>query len=510
MKRYDVGSLWYSLRGRARQFPVLVRRIVHGLLTSINSQVRRPLVWLAAIGVLLRLILAVSTNSIDQIDVLSGFFAYHFKGQPYFSYVYSLPPVQLVVTWPSLSLLSLFKGPYTWFTYSPWASIISNTQGMVSPLVPSPELELALKAPLIIADALTASLVYRILRSARFSRTTAEAFFVFYWLNPLVIFESSIHGATDSLIPLVVLAFAFGIQTNRPIMSGFSASMGFLTLFFPAYLAIMGLSYLLCQALFRGKRTLRSAIRPLSEFIAGLAIPLALFALLLPNVLFLNQSLLNSYAQTPCVCGDTFWQLVNPSDGWLGAQLGGLFFPWNRGIALSLRVFDTLFAITPGVLLFMVNSRRPGPAAWSSAVYGSTALVTILVMQTLTGLAPENFVWVMGCLLVLVAFRPSFKLHYQLLTAVGVVGELVIQGPFAFGYTLATYGTQVSPQLLTNLSLDYWSGSWGIASPAFLWNAEGLMGGIVLIFLTISLVLLIHDLNSEAGYPLHPLDSTSE
>ena len=435
-------------------------------------------ILLVTLGLVIRLLLAPWTTSVDITNLLGGLVAFRYTGHPYLGYVYSYPPVPVMIDGPLFLGLSYFVPPYSWFTFSTSAQQLFTLTGGVSPLVPTPLFSLVVKAPLIFADFLTAFAIYKIAGAMGLSRRVAQTGFLLYWLSPLTIFESAVHAPVDSMVPALVLLFAYGIQSQRPFYAGLGAALGVFTIFFPSLLVVLGFSFYGTRFLLLSQER-HASLRQLAGFATGLAVPVIIFLPVLTSFLYLNQTLLGGAGFTQCVCGDTFWGLANNSWGWLRASLAPPIYDNLQAIGLGLRVFDVALAILLGVWLASMTdraTRRPPPFATYAIVLG---FLSVLLLST-TGVNPQYFLWPFS---VLIVAGFGFTYLHKFVLPIGilaVIGEVAIQGPFVFLIPLSVYTGVIPGSTIVRLTTDYWLDAWGPFAPWYMWNVVAVFGGILL------------------------------
>lgn len=85
-----------------------------------------------------------------------------------------------------------------------------------------------IKLPAILADILTALLLYAIVRKSRSDKAGLIAAAV-YAVHPAVLYDSAVWGQTDSLYTLLIVASIWGGMTKRYFLSGLFAALSLLT-----------------------------------------------------------------------------------------------------------------------------------------------------------------------------------------------------------------------------------------------------------------------------------------
>lgn len=144
------------------------------------------------------------------------------------------------------------------------AGFVSVT--LVSFHIPPPFFNLLFKTPMILSDTAIAVVLYRLCLAVTKSPKHGEKAMMLWYLNPLVIWISSIHGAFDSLAVLfAVLGFYFMVVSNFAA-SGFLLATGALTKLYPAFLIPLSFT-----ESFKARRVSRFLIGVLLSFAVCLA-----------------------------------------------------------------------------------------------------------------------------------------------------------------------------------------------------------------------------------------------
>ena len=189
--------------------------------------------------------------------------------------------------------------------------------------VVSPAYAVMMKLPIIIADTVTAYLLYDLVKDITDDDRKAVLASALWYLCPFVILISSVHGMFDSISAMLILSTICFIRKRSYFLGGVSFSLAVLTKFFPIFLMFFLIAYV-----FRREGIDRNGVRHLLVAIAGALI--ALFVV-----------------QMPTMVKGQFWE--------------SLYFLTNR-VGLST---DFMYSVTTPKLL---------------AIYGIVSLVLITVM----------------------------------------------------------------------------------------------------------------------------------
>jgi hypothetical protein len=145
-------------------------------------------------------------------------------------------------------------------------------------MVVSPEFSILVKSFLVIFDLVCAYLIYVIVKKFGHDERKAAIAFAMWFLCPLVIYSSAVQATFDN-ISITFMLLAFIMMTDRRyILAGALLAVAALTKFFPAYLALMFLVYVLKKN--GGKDAkVKAAVR------AGIGIAVMALIILIPQII---------------------------------------------------------------------------------------------------------------------------------------------------------------------------------------------------------------------------------
>ena len=109
----------------------------------------------------------------------------------------------------------------------------------------TPEFSILIKSLLSIFDLISAYLIYTIVKKFGHSDRKATMAFGLWFLCPIVLYTSAVHGTFDNISVTFMLLSLILAMDRKYILAGASFSIAALTKFFPAYLAFMLLAYVL-------------------------------------------------------------------------------------------------------------------------------------------------------------------------------------------------------------------------------------------------------------------------
>jgi GPI-GlcNAc transferase complex PIG-U subunit len=198
----------------------------------------RKLRWILAIGLLVRLLIApLSSWDYDTPGfVLSGV-ATLYTGNPYATSIWANPPLAPFLAAPFLAVPAGLFGPQSLVTVLSAVAPITAQTGVNATFVPSPAALLAWKLPFILSDLAVALLLFLLPRKTGialpFSR---EALTAAWFLNPLVIWASAVHGEIDTLAILFVLLALFSLASDHWLSAGLFLGLAIFTKAYPIVL----------------------------------------------------------------------------------------------------------------------------------------------------------------------------------------------------------------------------------------------------------------------------------
>jgi hypothetical protein len=206
---------------------------------------------LLLVGLIIRLILApLLVQSYDFVHLYYSAFDIAKGTNPYAVYDFAYPPVMLYI----LSFLAiiyfkanLFLENLDWPSALDWPPSLFKAAFISVPLigfdVPPPLFNLVFKIPNIIADLAVAILLYKIIYMQKKDVGLAKKSMLLWFLNPLTIWMSSIHGAFDSVaVFFSLLAFYLFIRSSFTL-GAFSLGAGVLTKLYPVFIIPVAMSW---------------------------------------------------------------------------------------------------------------------------------------------------------------------------------------------------------------------------------------------------------------------------
>jgi len=431
----------------------------------------RSILLIIVVGLLVRFLIAPWTSCPYDVypfyrsatDMLAGAGVY---GHATFSY----PPLFAVVLYPFVLLLSLFMDP-TQFGSLQYSMVdVAQATGMLTPVITHPSFNLALKTPLILADLALGLLLYRFVLGVK-DEKWARWVFILWFLNPLVIWTSSVEGKIDVFPVLMTLITLIAFHRKHYVVAGLALGLGVFFKLYPIYLIILYLAL----ALWLGSNKkfphlTRMGLRRLSMLVVGglasvlVALPFFLSSDLMFDFIF-RRTGFTSYG------GLNLWFFlpVLPSDGVLPN-----IFP-------SIMGFPTFIFLLTLFLVLAVSGltiRRSSAEVDSLSVLsiGNILVVSaVILLQPVTN--PQHLLWVFPFLLLSSFGEKRWERKIYLLTVVGLLYSIWLQSAQAFLYPAAVYADLI-PIADLNSAIQTYFTTTGALSRQTLYVASAMLGGI--------------------------------
>ncbi|MCI4325861.1 MAG: hypothetical protein L3K00_08310 [Thermoplasmata archaeon] len=447
----EIRSTGHRARGLVRDFAVAPQH--------------RALRWIVLIGFAVRFVLAPLT----AWGVDTTFFALSdsnllFAGSAYRADTFYNPPLGPLLQLPGVALLAQFESARNLIPFVPGLVPVATTTGMFAPYLPSPAFLFVLKFPLLLADGAVTVLLYRLLRlegNSKFAIVAAAAWF----LNPLVIWASAVHGEVDTLGALPVVGFLYCWRVGQPFGGGLALGLGAAAKLYPALLLP------LAAVLFVGTLRSTGAGRRLGQFALGVGVAAVPFLADAPGFaeILAHQSGNNTFG------GLSVLIVLNT-----GLE------PWATGVPPALgSILAVLFvAALPATVLVTTwaVARRPESFARTApGALGPVALIalTVVAAALLAVLSPqaENFVGLVPLLLLAVpVLGRAGTLATGAISSIAFAQYLSLLGPLAFFYPLARILGPGAFAAINGPTIAYGT-SVGMFGQASMWVVLGLLGG---------------------------------
>jgi hypothetical protein len=464
--RRGLHELWSAEEGTAT-FGDAVRWVKSRLWGP--GSLRLRLIFIGSILALF--VLAPLTSwSTDTPSFVGAVVSLLYRGSPYATDQLFNPPLGSFLAAPFFAIASIWVAPqslvFNVASIAPAASVSG-----VSTQIPSAIALLALKTPLIMAMGLTGlSILYVAERIVGRDRAiwVAGAWF----LNPLAIWATAVHGEADVLACATVLLFLIAALHRWYFAAGVALALGILAKEYPIVLLPMA-----AVAINFNNRPPHehSPIAGSLRFFAGLGLTAVPFLVYLPNLVAIDGGLASE-----TFGGFNPLLLFNPGDFLYGPRLDAAFFSQstaNSGHLILTVVF--VGAIAGSLLLAYIatfmRTSPPGTGPTKTLLY-SLALPAAGVLLYQTSPQSENLLLLLALVLLLACYGGRIlRTIYWLLTSAGMLLYLALASPMAFFYPLVVMGGSGWIRAANSVVIRYSTNS--VLPPRDLWATAGLVGG---------------------------------
>gem|GEM_PF-889475 len=446
---------------------------------SLRFRGMRDMLPIIVVGLLVRLIVAPWTSCPYDIypfyrasvDMLSGAGVY---GHAYFSY----PPLSAVVFYPFIAILSLFLDPSNFGSVQYSMVSVAQITGMLIPFVTHPLFNISFKLPLIVSDLLLGITLYRFVRERR-GKDSAKKVFVLWFLNPLVIWISSIAGQIDVLPAFMTLIAFISFYRREYLFAGLALGIGVFIKLYPIYLFIFYLTFLFSRE-FDGQH-LRASLLRIKGFYAMLIGGLMSLIVVLPFFLAPDKMLDFIFRRTGSTSygGLNFWFFVPalPSEGLLPDIL-----PSVIGLPTIVFVLMVVLIFLLSNLIVRLYTKKKIDELTLLTIGNLVVIGLILFLQPVTN--PQHMLWIFPVLLIALVDDKRWERKLYLLTILALLYFVWLQSAYALMYPAATYGNFMSIESLNTTIINYYT-STGILSRESLVIASAMLGGLTILSILI-------------------------
>jgi len=451
------------------------------------------LLWIVIVGFAVRLALAPWTSwTYDTFPFYQGIVDQLAGIGPYGHMAYSYPPAFAFVEYPFSLLLSLFVDPSQWISFQPSLVEVGQVTDMVVPMVTAPWFNLFFKLPLIITDYLTAVLLYHFVMRIKGDRALARRVFILWFLNPLVLFVSSIYGNFDVLAVFFSVLALYAMYRRMYLSAGLSIGLGVAFKLFPLYLGLFFFAFLFGLVLIERRPYARplAAIKDLSKYIVGGVLGLSsilITAVVNPTIMVF----LTGRASNNDMGGINLWGLARTVNAIISPGQGVTSDEFSFvTIITNYLMFFILFVI---LIIVFIMFRNPREGNERLLLFGTMfVFVVLLLFQPVTH--AHYLIWVLPFMLLCSLYQPRFEVKVAMLSIAGVVFWFGLQSYLAFFYPLSVHTGIVPTAVIDRTVVDYYTGS-------YLVTAEG--GRLVPTVLGVT--ALVTAALPEGRDPLHKL-----
>lgn len=423
----------------------------------------------------------VGTNTLDALSV-------------YDHAVFTYPPLFAAMCSLVGSVLSVFQDPSAWGAVDYSMVPVGQLTTMVVPFITSPEFNLAMKAPVILADLATGLALFYLVRD-KWGAEQAEKVLFLWFLNPLVIFVSSVHGQFDSLPALMTVLATLFFYRQQYLLCGTAIGLGVMLKIYPLFLVPFYLAVLLLRwkDMRSEGRSLWDGLSPIYRLLAGGAASAALaIPFLVSSTSFID--FLTRRAAISDIGGLNVWSV-------LGSMTDPKALEMALGTDLAALILVTSMAVAVVLGAVAARSLRGGDAdpLMVLALGNVGVLTTTLFLQPVTN--PQHLLWLFPFLCLLAVRERLATAQLFMLTVIGILYLVSLQSFWAYLYPAARYGGWASVGELNARITDYYASANGTIPVNVLVITMAVLGALVLLSLLLrrQTTWLVSYLRSRSG-----------
>ncbi len=305
-----------------------------------------------------------------------------------------------------------------------------------SVIVTSPLFNWCFKGILFLFDLGTGLLLYEVVRRTTNERRARSAFCLWF-LNPFVIFESSVFGAFDIIVAFTILAAIVLFLSSRYVWAGIALGLAIMTKGSPAFLVPL----FVLVAFDRGGDTVESRLRSAAPFVGGLS---ACIVLLMLPVLATGQL----HAMLTGLFGRTS---SSPPGGY--SIFGILGFRGLNGLSSALTNWGGLgrlvlaLQLVLAVLLGLVGMRQARrDLAFSLVAMVGLVMVVVVILGPIAN--AQYALWFLPELITLAVLWRRAMWSVISFSIAALASAITLYGPSALLFPLMDH--VVSPAAVTN------------------------------------------------------------
>ena len=224
------------------------------ILGSLRTTMKRPLVKIMIIGLIIRIaLMPLLTYGYDFTHwaliiqhIQAGQGLYAIEG-------YWYPPVWGYILGAISPFLSLFGVTDYGHLFDAALSLQDLSWFNYTATLTSLAFNVVVKIPIVIADVLVGYMIYKLILGMTGNEKKATYGFALWFLCPIVIYTSAVHGMFDSITVLFMVFSVYSVYKGKYFLAGASLSVAVLTKVFPVYIIFALIAYLALKHKGEGK-----------------------------------------------------------------------------------------------------------------------------------------------------------------------------------------------------------------------------------------------------------------
>lgn len=274
------------------------------------------------------------------------------------------------------------------------------------------------KIPLIITDVIIGYLIYRMIKERTGDEKKATYGFALWFLCPLVIYTSAVHGMFDNISVLFMVLSVYALYKGHDFLAGASLAVAVLTKMFPAYILFVLIAYLAMKH----KGDVRAFVERLSLAAAGL--------LLMTLVIYIPQILDGTVIESLRFLTGRVGEATAAPDAGAGVWDALTAF----GLKFVLWIQPLIFLLAAVVAYFMY---KKGDGGKDETFFACLMVTTAIIF--LWPPAPQYLLVTLPFLIFFIAvFDKRFILPFLVITTAALLNNLVTHN-FSVLMSLAAY-----------------------------------------------------------------------
>jgi len=238
--------------------------------------------------------------------------------------------------------------------------IVEGFEGFYTATLTTPMFNFIVKIPAVMADVLIGYMIYKLISEMTGDKKKATYGFALWFLCPLVIYTSSVHGMFDSVYVMFMVLSVYALRKGHDFLAGASLAVAILLKVFPAFIMFALIAYLIKKH--------RDDAKVLKRRILTAVLGAGLMTLIIYIPQILDGTIMESLMFLTSRIDASALSIQSEADTWDALVLLG------RGIILLLQPILIVSAIVLTYMIFKKNNGGPDKAFFTSLMV-TTAVI---------------------------------------------------------------------------------------------------------------------------------------
>jgi len=336
--------------------------------------------------------------------------------------------------------------PYNILYSNSYLVYISTIDSMFNYYIVNPIYLIIEKSFLSIFDILDSFLIFYIVYEFTKDFKKSLMGFTLFFLNPLTIFISSMHGTFDLIAVFFTLSSFYFTLKKKPFFSGISLGLGIATKYYDIFLIFL----IIAMMIKTFKMPRKSLIKNLFVFIIGVIF--AIIIIYTPVIFSLGITNFLNIAKTPLTTGQNF----NGFNEWSIFNIPGL-----SSIQLWLNIhysllIDILLLITITSIIFIALMYYKLPNSDNKVLLYSFSLSIIFIYFFIPVVQPQYTSWILPFLILIFVLYNELSLELIVFSVFPVLFYLFgLSGPLSWFPEFFTF-TKFNNYYILIQSIKFW------------------------------------------------------